>query len=81
MALNMNSFEALSTIPRHTKVEYHIQSDTSNQGFWIHKAQVLNKVFTYHKLQIQTNQKLLVIKSNVMFAEEGEASAIGEGMK
>ena len=81
MASSMTSFEAFLTIPSHAKVEYHIQSNTSNQGFSIYKAQVPNKVYTYHKAQIQTNQKLLVIESKVMFAEEGEASAKGRGMK
>ena len=77
----MTSFKAFLTIPSHVKVEYHIQSNTSNQGFSIHKVQVPNKVYTYQKPQIQTNQKLLGIKSKVMFAGEGEASAKGGGMK
>ena len=77
----MISFETFSTISSHTKVKFHIQRNTSNQGFSIHKPQVPNKVSTYHKPQIQTNQKLPVIENEViyMFAEQEEASAKWEG--
>jgi len=75
MASNMISFEALSTISSHIKVEYHIQCNTSNQGFSIDKPQVPNKVSTYHKPQIQTNQKLLVIESEVIYLQKMEKQA------
>jgi len=62
----MISFEVFLTISSHTKVEYYIQHNTSNQGFSIHKLQVPNKVSTYHKSQIQTNQKLPIIENEVI---------------
>jgi len=51
MASNMISFETFSIISNHKKVEYHIQRNTSNQGFSIHKPQVQTKslYITNHK--------------------------------
>ena len=76
MASNMISFEAFLPISSHTKVEYHIQRNIFNQGFLIHKPQVPNKVSTYHKPQIQTNQKYLpVIENEVICLPKSEKQA------
>jgi len=82
MASNRASFKAFSTILSHTKVEFHIQHNTSHptKGFQFtsHKFQTNSLHITHYKFQPksvyitnhkskQNNQKLPVIENEVIY--------------
>jgi len=59
-------------------ITYKATLETNCFQFTNHKSQTKG---IYHKPQIQTNLKLLANQSEIKFAEEGEASTKGRGMK